>query len=169
MPHYPHLTHGLGTDGYERGLSVYDGAQDFKSLHGFAVGYFDSLDHADFGLSPSRDPAPAVSGPPKSRRLTMFDKCDADGKVCKKWYNFHPTFSSFPQSLPPPILAYVASHSVKTQGLIVLGMHRSSTSLLTGLLSDVLGYGVGPEGELIGAAFDNPKGEGESEAKVTRT
>lgn len=42
------------------------------------------------------------------------------------------------------------------QGFIVLGMHRSGTSMLSGLLHTSCGYTVG--GPLIGAAFDNEKG-----------
>jgi hypothetical protein len=44
----------------------------------------------------------------------------------------------------------------KTPGVIVLGMHRSGTSMLSGLLVNGIGYNVG--GPLIGAAFDNAKG-----------
>ncbi len=42
------------------------------------------------------------------------------------------------------------------QGFIVLGMHRSGTSMLSGLLHSSCGYNVG--GPLIGANFDNEKG-----------
>jgi hypothetical protein len=41
-------------------------------------------------------------------------------------------------------------------GVVVLGMHRSGTSMLSGLLVTSAGYKVG--GPLIGAAFDNAKG-----------
>jgi hypothetical protein len=41
-------------------------------------------------------------------------------------------------------------------GFIVLGMHRSGTSMLAGLLHTSAGYTVG--GPLIGSAFDNEKG-----------
>lgn len=41
-------------------------------------------------------------------------------------------------------------------GFVVLGMHRSGTSMLSGLLVTGMGYNVG--GPLIGAAFDNEKG-----------
>lgn len=41
-------------------------------------------------------------------------------------------------------------------GFIVLGMHRSGTSMLAGLLHQSAGYAVG--GPLIGSAFDNEKG-----------
>ena len=41
-------------------------------------------------------------------------------------------------------------------GFIVLGMHRSGTSMLSGLLHTGCGYTVG--GPLIGSAFDNEKG-----------
>jgi len=41
-------------------------------------------------------------------------------------------------------------------GFVVLGMHRSGTSMLSGLLVTAAGYKVG--GPLIGAAFDNAKG-----------
>ena len=44
----------------------------------------------------------------------------------------------------------------ETPGVIVLGMHRSGTSMLSGLLVNGIGYKVG--GPLIGAAFDNAKG-----------
>mmetsp|Transcript_19718 Transcript_19718/g.29899 ORF Transcript_19718/g.29899 Transcript_19718/m.29899 type:complete len:459 (-) Transcript_19718:173-1549(-) len=46
--------------------------------------------------------------------------------------------------------------AIKTPGLIMLGMHRSGTSMLSGLLVKGFGYSVG--GPLIGAAFDNEKG-----------
>jgi hypothetical protein len=42
------------------------------------------------------------------------------------------------------------------QGFVVLGMHRSGTSMLSGLLHTSCGYTVG--GPLIGSAFDNEKG-----------
>ena len=41
-------------------------------------------------------------------------------------------------------------------GVIVLGMHRSGTSMLSGLLVKGLGYKTG--GPLIGQSFDNKKG-----------
>mmetsp|Transcript_12263 Transcript_12263/g.14053 ORF Transcript_12263/g.14053 Transcript_12263/m.14053 type:complete len:390 (-) Transcript_12263:103-1272(-) len=44
----------------------------------------------------------------------------------------------------------------RTPGVIVLAMHRSGTSMLSGLLVNGIGYNVG--GPLIGAAFDNEKG-----------
>lgn len=44
----------------------------------------------------------------------------------------------------------------KTTGFMVLGMHRSGTSMLSGLMATGLGYKVG--GPLIGGAFDNEKG-----------
>lgn len=44
----------------------------------------------------------------------------------------------------------------RRDGFIVLGMHRSGTSVLSGLLVSGLGYNVGKP--LIGAAFDNEKG-----------
>lgn len=44
----------------------------------------------------------------------------------------------------------------KPIGFVVLGMHRSGTSMLAGLLHTSFGYKVG--GPLIGAAFDNEKG-----------
>ena len=42
------------------------------------------------------------------------------------------------------------------KGFVVLGMHRSGTSMLSGLLVTGMGYKVG--GPLIGPAFDNAKG-----------
>lgn len=42
------------------------------------------------------------------------------------------------------------------QGFMVLGMHRSGTSMLSGLLHTSCGYNVG--GPLIGSSFDNEKG-----------
>jgi hypothetical protein len=44
----------------------------------------------------------------------------------------------------------------KRAGFVVLGMHRSGTSMLCGLLAYGNGYNVG--GPLIGAGFDNEKG-----------
>lgn len=44
----------------------------------------------------------------------------------------------------------------KRDGFVVLGMHRSGTSMLSGLLVSGMGYNVGKP--LIGAAFDNEKG-----------
>ena len=46
--------------------------------------------------------------------------------------------------------------SEQKQGFMVLGMHRSGTSMLSGLLVKGFGYETG--GPLIGAAFDNEKG-----------
>ena len=46
--------------------------------------------------------------------------------------------------------------SGQRNGFIVLGMHRSGTSMLSGLLHTSCGYKVG--GPLIGSAFDNEKG-----------
>jgi len=47
-------------------------------------------------------------------------------------------------------------HKGKLPGFIVLGMHRSGTSMLSGLLVEGFGYETG--GPLIGAHFDNEKG-----------
>lgn len=44
----------------------------------------------------------------------------------------------------------------RTPGIIILGMHRSSTSMLSGLLIQGLGYNIG--GPSLPAAADNPKG-----------
>lgn len=44
----------------------------------------------------------------------------------------------------------------KTTGFMILGMHRSGTSMLGGLMKTGLGYQTG--GPLIGGAFDNEKG-----------
>lgn len=44
----------------------------------------------------------------------------------------------------------------KSPGFVLLGMHRSGTSLLTGLLN--LGYGYNVGGNLIDAQEDNPRG-----------
>jgi len=49
-----------------------------------------------------------------------------------------------------------ASPKHKSPGFVVLGMHRSGTSMLSGLLVTACGYNVG--GPLIGAAFDNERG-----------
>lgn len=49
-----------------------------------------------------------------------------------------------------------ASPQHKSPGFVVLGMHRSGTSMLSGLLVTACGYNVG--GPLIGAAFDNERG-----------
>lgn len=44
----------------------------------------------------------------------------------------------------------------KRSGFILLGMHRSGTSMLSGLMATGMGYVTG--GPLIGGAFDNEKG-----------
>lgn len=46
----------------------------------------------------------------------------------------------------------------KRSGFIVLGMHRSGTSMLSGLLVTGFGYNVGKSSDLVGANFDNEKG-----------
>lgn len=50
----------------------------------------------------------------------------------------------------------VAGSAGKRTGFIVLGMHRSGTSMLAGLMKMGLGYETGKP--LIGGAFDNEKG-----------
>ena len=56
--------------------------------------------------------------------------------------------------------AMLASSSLRNKkdrgGVVVLGMHRSGTSMLSGLMATGLGYKTG--GPLIGSAFDNQKG-----------
>lgn len=54
----------------------------------------------------------------------------------------------------------VVGHAPEGQrnGFIVLGMHRSGTSMLSGLLVTGCGYQVGKSSDLIGASFDNEKG-----------
>ena len=47
--------------------------------------------------------------------------------------------------------------STEPSGLIVLGMHRSGTSAVTGTLR-LCGAWVGEEAELTGAGFENPRG-----------
>jgi len=54
------------------------------------------------------------------------------------------------------VLAGGGAGEKKPSGFVVLGMHRSGTSMLAGLLHTSFGYKVG--GPLIGAAFDNEKG-----------
>lgn len=53
-------------------------------------------------------------------------------------------------------LAPAKTTSGEPTGFVVLGMHRSGTSMLAGLLVTGLGYKTG--GPLIGSAFDNEKG-----------
>lgn len=54
--------------------------------------------------------------------------------------------------------ADTATHKVERHGFMVLGMHRSGTSMLAGLLYKGLGYVVGPEYLLIQPHSDNQKG-----------
>jgi hypothetical protein len=56
----------------------------------------------------------------------------------------------------PVVVEKGNSPSHERQGFVVLGMHRSGTSMLAGLLVKGCGYNVG--GPLIGSAFDNEKG-----------
>lgn len=53
-------------------------------------------------------------------------------------------------------VATLGGNNESRRGAIVLGMHRSGTSMLSGLLVSSCGYEVG--GPLIGSAFDNEKG-----------
>ena len=55
-----------------------------------------------------------------------------------------------------PSVEKALSTQHKSPGFVVLGMHRSGTSMLSGLLVTACGYNVG--GPLIGSAFDNEKG-----------
>ena len=55
-----------------------------------------------------------------------------------------------------PLTGIVAPAPGKRTGFMVLGMHRSGTSMLSGLM--VTGLGYKPGGPLIGGAFDNEKG-----------
>jgi hypothetical protein len=48
--------------------------------------------------------------------------------------------------------------SNKRNGFIVLGMHRSGTSMLSGLLATGFGYNVGNDADLVVPNFDNEKG-----------
>ena len=57
-----------------------------------------------------------------------------------------------------PIFVQNIDDSMERPGFMVLGMHRSGTSMLGGLLVKGLGYNVGPEHLLIQPAFDNEKG-----------
>ena len=58
-----------------------------------------------------------------------------------------------------------STHSNKTRhGVVILGMHRSGTSMLSGLLVTGCGYNVG--GPLLSAAPSNPKGFFELESVV---
>jgi hypothetical protein len=60
-------------------------------------------------------------------------------------------------SLHKPMVAEKGNPpSHERRGFVVLGMHRSGTSMLSGLLVKGCGYNVG--GPLIGSAFDNEKG-----------
>ena len=56
------------------------------------------------------------------------------------------------------ILVQNIDDSIERSGFMVLGMHRSGTSMLAGLLVKGLGYNVGPEYLLIQPHFDNEKG-----------
>ena len=69
-----------------------------------------------------------------------------------------PSNSVLPSPLPSHYTSFISSNAISTQGVIVLGMHRSSTSLLSGLLSQGHGYPVGPSNQLIAPASDNEKG-----------
>jgi hypothetical protein len=75
------------------------------------------------------------------------------------WFHRHPTFSTFTQAdLNTEKKVFVDEVSTKTQVVVLLGMHRSGTSLLGGLLHHALKLPVGPDDTLIGPAFDNKKG-----------
>ena len=59
---------------------------------------------------------------------------------------------------PKSLIVQNIENGITRPGIIVLGMHRSGTSMLGGLLAKALGYNVGPNNTLIGAHFDNQKG-----------
>jgi len=61
-----------------------------------------------------------------------------------------------PDVLPPKARKQNVNDDKPTTGFMVLGMHRSGTSMLSGLLVD--GFGYQPGKPLIGPAFDNEKG-----------
>lgn len=60
------------------------------------------------------------------------------------------------QDESPNVVVAAGAGSDHRTGFVVLGMHRSGTSMLSGLLHMSAGYTVG--GPLIGGAFDNEKG-----------
>ena len=49
-------------------------------------------------------------------------------------------------------------HRVSTPGAILLGMHRSGTSLLAGLLCSAMNYDCGPDKNMMQPSFDNERG-----------
>ena len=80
------------------------------------------------------------------------------------WFKKHSLFSppsspgaSFP-SLSPSASSFAKTKGTATQAVVILGMHRSGTSLLAGLLHHSLHLPVGPEASLLGPAYDNKKG-----------
>lgn len=59
----------------------------------------------------------------------------------------------------PDISSYAFSrHEGESDGVIILGMHRSGTSMLAGLLATVFGYYTGEEDDLIPPRYANAKG-----------
>jgi hypothetical protein len=80
----------------------------------------------------------------------------------KGWWLNHRHFDSLPISsydeLSPTTQSFIESTMATTQGVILLGMHRSATSLLAGILVEATSIPVGPSNRLIQPAFDNVKG-----------
>ena len=56
---------------------------------------------------------------------------------------------------PPELTTMIHNNRLKTHGVIILGMHRSGTSIIGGLMNKM---GLNTGGPLIQPAFDNEKG-----------
>lgn len=80
----------------------------------------------------------------------------------KGWWLNHRHFDGLPlesyDKLPDSTQNFIESTEATTQGVFLLGMHRSATSLLAGLLVEATSIPVGPNNRLIQPAFDNEKG-----------
>ena len=78
------------------------------------------------------------------------------------WFSSHSMFQSLPSkytsNMSSEMWSYIEDHRISTRPVVLLGMHRSGTSLLGGLLHHSLHLPVGPPETLIGPAFDNKKG-----------
>ena len=80
-----------------------------------------------------------------------------------EWWLKHGSFRGFPvnstSDLPQRTRSFVRSTRVDgSNGVIVLGMHRSGTSLLSGLLVKAAGMDAGPDWAMIQPSDDNPRG-----------
>jgi len=92
---------------------------------------------------------------------SLLNKAVADMERLRKYKNYQRKKQQNSEVIPPEKhqrlkLPSDGADGEQRPGFVLLGMHRSGTSMLSGLMATGLGYHTG--GPLIGSAFDNEKG-----------